>query len=85
MNKSDIYEQIKEKLLKDTDIYEVSVKPAKGLIDITPVQNKDFYYIDQPLEDFIVEGAIRICGKDFEVNDFEYFNTQVLYLQLKEI
>lgn len=85
MNRREIYENIRKALLKDGYITEVSVELAKGLIDITPIENKDFYYIDHPLEAFIVEKSIRICGKDFEENDFEYEGNKALYLQLKEV
>ena len=85
MSNAEIYINIKNDLLKDDNIYEVSINSNRGLVNIKTVQNKAFMNIKDPLENFIDGELIVICGKEFKLNKYEHFNTQIFELELKEI
>lgn len=79
------YEEIKEILLKDENIYEVDLDTHKKRIFIKPVQNKSFGYIEQPLEEYDEGDYLEIGERCFEVYDYKHFNTTIYNITLKEI
>lgn len=77
------YEEIKEILLNNENICEVDLDKDK--IFIRPVQNKSFFYVEQPLEKYDEGDYLEIGGRYFEIDDYEHFNTTIYNITLKEI
>lgn len=85
MSNLEVYKNIKNELLNDDNIYEVSVNSTRGLVTIKPVQNKPFMNLKDPLENFMDDELIIICGREFKLAKYEHFNTQIFELVLKEV
>jgi hypothetical protein len=84
--KNVLYQEIKKELLKDENIYDVSVNSNRGVISIKPVQNKSFLTLGEPLANFENEdGNYLICNTEFKFKNCDHYNTQIYELEIKEI
>ena len=83
------YKEIKKELLKNKNIYNVSINSTRKLIEVKPIQNKDFYNLTEPLEEYYCykNGMefFQIGNKNFKIVDYSHFNTLIYYITLKEI
>lgn len=84
--KKEIFKEIKKEFLKDENIYDVNINSVRGIITIKPVQNKHFYYLGEPLENFENEdGNYTIGNTEFKFKRCDHYNTQIFELEIKEI
>lgn len=78
------YANIKAELLKDDNISKVIInKPEEKLI-VTPNQNRNYNWMEDPLEAFKDKGKIKICNKIFNVIKYYENMGKVYELVLKE-
>ncbi len=83
------YKEIKEELLQNENIYRVNIDSSKEKIFIKPVQNKEFYWIGEPLKEYEEDEDTRtiynIGGREFKIHSSENCNTIIYEIVLKEI
>jgi hypothetical protein len=83
------YKEIKEELLENANIYSVNIDSNKGKIFIKPVQNKNFYRIGEPLEEYQEVGdkmtIYNIGDRVFRIHNYESCNTLIYEIVLKEV
>ena len=83
------YKEIKKELLKNKNIYNVSINSTRKLIEIKPIQNKDFYSSIEPLEEYYCYKNdmefFQIGDKKFKIVDYSHFNTLIYSIKLKEV
>ena len=83
------YKEIKKELLNNKYIYNVSVNSTRKLIEIKPVQNKAFNFIEEPLQNYYSYKSgtefFQIGDKKFKIVDYSHFNTLIYSIKLKEI
>lgn len=82
MNKK--YLEIKSKLLNDDNIERVVIDPIHEKIIITPNQDFNYNWMEDPLINFKLNGTIKICSKIFKVISYLQNTNKVYELVLKE-
>lgn len=78
------YLEIKSKLLKDDKIDKVVMDYLHEKIIITPNQDYNYNWMEDPLENFKVNGNIKLCNKIFKVVSYLQNMNKIYELVLKE-
>ena len=83
-NKITNYSKIKSILLQDENIEKVIVDTLHEKIIVIPNQSFNYKWMEDPLENFKINGNINICNKVFKVINYIQNVDKVYELVLKE-
>ena len=78
------YSKIKSLLLNDENVERVVIDDIQEKIFITPRQDVDYNWIEDPLVNFRYKGSIKVFNKTFKVISYLKNNNKIYELVLKE-
>lgn len=78
------YEEIRELLLNDDNITEVSVDQKKRIIKLKPIDT-EYIFLEEPLKNFMYKFSITIGGRTFGIKQSVCNCKRIYELTLKEM
>ena len=84
MDKREIYEMIREELLKDENIWSVETDSINKLVLIKPNKNNVYLLVTDVLRNFRTDTCFTICQKHFVLYDYD-LNYDNWMLEIKEV
>ena len=84
MDRREVQQKIREELLRDENIIEVSVDQKKRIIRLKPI-DFEYVFLEEPLKNFMSEFNITIGGRIFGIKQAVHNCKRIHELTLREM